>query len=182
MELAPLMSKQTIKLHYGKHHAGYVRKLNGFMRDYPHLIGKTLEDIIRTEDGALFNNAAQIWNHNFFWSCLKPRNDNAPHGAINELIKKDFGSFERFKLLFSEAATGHFGSGWVWLIQKYNGTLTIESTHDAGNPIKTGSGIPLLVIDVWEHAYYVDYYNDRAAYVKAWFNIIDWNFVNTQLR
>eukprot|EP00920_Eleutheroschizon_duboscqi_P027977 GHVT01068358.1.p2 GENE.GHVT01068358.1~~GHVT01068358.1.p2 ORF type:complete len:168 (+),score=9.80 GHVT01068358.1:661-1164(+) len=143
--------------------------------------GKSLEDIIKSAEGGMFNNAAQIWNHSFYWKSMKPGGGGPPTGAIKERINQDFGDFDKFKAQFSAAAAGHFGSGWAWLILGKDGTLKIHQTHDAATPIRDNVGLPLLTCDVWEHAYYIDYRNNRPEYVKAWWNVINWDFANENL-
>jgi len=177
--LKPHISPETIDFHYGKHHQAYVTKLNGLLQNTPDA-SKTLEDLVKTKDGAVFNNAAQVWNHTFYWNGLKP-NGGAPTGKVAELINRDFGSYDKFKEDFLNNCIGHFGSGWVWLLLDSAGKLKIHQTHDAGNPIRDQAGSPLLTCDVWEHAYYVDYRNDRGSYVKSWFNLINWDFVNKNI-
>lgn len=174
--LAPHISKETIQFHYGKHHAGYVTKLNAAVEGKPEA-SMSLDELVKTAQGGMFNNAAQIWNHTFYWKSMAPNAGGDPSGPIAEQINKDFGSFAEFKNQFSAAAAGHFGSGWAWLVKK-DGQLKIEQTHDAGNPLRDGTGVPLLTCDVWEHAYYIDYRNLRPEYIKAWWNLINWNFAN----
>lgn len=172
--LEPHVSKETLTYHYEKHHAGYVKKLNGLIDDGK-FAGKSLEQIIASADpGPLFNNAAQVWNHTFYWHCMAP-NGSKPEGKLAEAIKSQFGSLEKFKQEFSSVATGQFGSGWAWLIQGDNGELSIISTANAGTPVRSG-GKPLLTCDVWEHAYYIDYRNDRAKYIEAFWNVVNWEF------
>ncbi|CEM23297.1 unnamed protein product [Vitrella brassicaformis CCMP3155] len=178
--LAPHISEETINYHYGKHHATYVTKLNGLVEGTENA-KKDLADLVKTTDGGLFNNAAQHWNHSFYWNSLSPSGGGEPKGAIKAAIEQDFGSFQKFKDDFSANAAGHFGSGWVWLVKGTDGKLKIHQTHDAGNPLRDGAGVPLLTCDVWEHAYYVDYRNDRPSYVKAWWNLVNWDFANNNL-
>jgi Fe-Mn family superoxide dismutase len=139
----------------------------------------SLEEIVQRSSGPIFNNAAQVWNHTFYWNCLSPRGGGEPDGPLGEQILRDFGSFLQFKEKFTAAAVGQFGSGWAWLIRGPDGKLVIESTSNAMTPIKDGRK-PLLVCDVWEHAYYIDYRNARAAYVDAFFKLIHWKFVAEQ--
>lgn len=161
---------------------GYVTKLNNMITG-TEWDSKNLEDMIKTGEGGIFNNAAQIWNHSFYWKSMKQNGGEEPTGLIKNQIDKDFGSFEKFKDEFSLNAAGHFGSGWVWLTYSSDKKLRIVQTHDAGCPLKdTGLGTPLLTCDVWEHAYYVDYRNDRAAYIKAWWNLVNWDFANENLK
>ncbi|CEM02490.1 unnamed protein product [Vitrella brassicaformis CCMP3155] len=175
------ISKETIAYHYGKHHATYVRKLNGIAKEKPEIAAMSLEDVVKKSDGAVFNNAAQIWNHNFYWNCLKPNGGGTPTGPIAQKINEAFGSFEAFKEQFSARAAGHFGSGWVWLVQGADGKLNIVDGHDAANPVRDGGDKPVMVIDVWEHAYYIDFRNARPNYINAFFDSINWDFVNSQL-
>ncbi|MGI6241443.1 MAG: superoxide dismutase [Candidatus Omnitrophota bacterium] len=177
--LTPFLSKETLEYHYGKHHQTYVTNLNKLTDGKPEA-SKSLEDLIRTAKGGIFNNAAQVWNHTFYWNCLKPQGGGEPSGAIAEAINASFGSFEEFKTFFSNAATALFGSGWVWLVKDEDGTLGVESLSNAGNPL-TQNQKPLLTIDVWEHAYYIDYRNARAKYIESFWNAINWEFVNQQL-
>ena len=184
--LAPHISAETIDYHYGKHHLAYVNKLNELlgMPENADWKDKTLEEIVIGTTGVMFNQAAQIWNHNFYWECLKPNPDseaNPPTGAIKDLIDRDFGSFDAFKEQFTTTCVGHFGSGWVWLVCGSDGELKITQGHDAGNPLKDLTGMPLLTCDVWEHAYYVDRRNARPAYVAAWWNLVNWEFVNSNV-
>ena len=177
--LAPHISSETLEFHYGKHHNAYVTKLNGMIEGTPHA-ESSLEDIIKNSDGGLFNNAAQVWNHTFYWNCLGPNGGGEPKGQIAEEINKTFGSFASFKEKFSEAAATQFGSGWAWLVKNSDGSLAIEKTSNAGCPI-TSNQKPLLTCDVWEHAYYVDYRNARPKYVEAFWNLVNWDFVQSQL-
>ncbi|ANQ09610.1 Superoxide dismutase [Plasmodium coatneyi] len=179
--LSPHISEETLNFHYNKHHAGYVNKLNGLIKDTP-FATKSLLEIMKESTGAIFNNAAQIWNHSFYWDSMGPNCGGEPHGEIKEKIQEDFGSFNNFKNEFSNVLCGHFGSGWGWLVLNNNNKLVILQTHDAGNPIKDNTGIPILTCDIWEHAYYIDYRNDRASYVKAWWNLVNWNFANENLK
>jgi len=184
--LAPHISAETVDYHYGKHHAAYLNKLNALLAlpENAAWQNKTLEDIVIESSGLIFNQAAQLWNHNFYWRGLKPNPNtvaNAPSGSIKDIIERDYGSFDAFKELFSAKATGHFASGWVWLILGRDGKLAITEGHDAANPLHDRSGAPLLTCDVWEHAYYIDQRNARPAYVAAWWNLVDWDFVNSNL-
>lgn len=181
-ELEPHISKETLDYHHGKHHQTYVTKLNGLAKDNADLQGKTLEDIIKSSSGGVFNNAAQIWNHTFYWNCLAPNGGGAPTGAIADKINSQWGSFEKFQDDFTNQCVNHFGSGWVWLVQKGTGELEISQTHDAGCPVTDTSVVPILTCDVWEHAYYVDYRNVRPEYMKAFWNVINWEFANANLK
>ena len=179
--LAPKgISKEQVTYHYDKHHQGYVTKLNAAAVANPALAGKTIVELIKTEKGPIFNLAAQIFNHTFYWNCLSPEGGSEPTGKLKEAINKDFGSFGKFKEEFSAAANGHFGSGWAWLVADSDNKLKIVQTHDAATPL-TDNLKPLLTCDVWEHAYYVDYRNDRAAYVNTFWNLVNWKFVESQL-
>ena len=178
--LAPHISAETIDFHYGKHHAGYVTKLNAAVEGTDNA-SKDLVELLTGAEGKLFNLAAQHWNHSFYWQSLSPNGGGAPTGAIADAINKDFGSFDAFKAQFSAIAAGHFGSGWAWLVQGADGKLAIVETHDASNPLKEGQGTPILTCDVWEHAYYIDYRNARGQYVEAWWSLINWEFANANL-
>ncbi|GAB5034748.1 superoxide dismutase [Nannochloropsis oceanica] len=179
--LAPHISEETIDYHYGKHHAAYVTKLNGMIKDDPTYAGKSVEEImLAAPAGGLFNNAAQTWNHTFYWNSMAPNAGGPPTGPIADAINSSFGSFDEFKKQFSAAAAGHFGSGWAWLVKK-DGKLAVVSTHDAGNPLKEGLGTPIMTCDVWEHAYYVDYRNARPAYIEAWWSLVNWEWANARL-
>lgn len=175
--LAPHISAETLEYHYGKHHKAYVDKLNG-MVEGTDKADKSLEELIKTESGGVFNNAAQVWNHTFYWNGLSPNGGGAPTGAIADAITAKWGSFEAFKTEISASAAGNFGSGWTWLVKDSNGDLAIVNTDDAANPMTEGH-TPLLTIDVWEHAYYVDYRNARPQYLEAIWNLVNWDFVNS---
>lgn len=177
--LEPHISRETLEHHYGKHHATYVNKLNDGIKGTEYA-DKSLEDIIATATGPIFNNAAQAWNHTFYWQCMTPKGGKAS-GDILDAIKDKFQSLERFEAEFEAASNSHFGSGWVWLVLNKSGELTIASTHDADNPLRHGE-TPLMVCDVWEHAYYIDYRNVRPNYVKAFMSIVNWDFVNEQFK
>jgi len=176
--LEPHISAETLDYHYGKHHQTYVDKLNGMIEGTEHA-GKSLEEIVRNSSGGLFNNAAQAWNHSFYWQCLSPNGGGEPDGALADAIKKNFGSFADFKTKFSDSAVGNFGSGWTWLVKNADGSLALVNTDDAQTPL-TGEAKPLLTCDVWEHAYYIDYRNARPKYVEAFWNLVNWDFVATQ--
>lgn len=173
--LEPHISAETIDFHYGKHHQTYVNNLNNLVggTDYAEM---DLESIVKYADGGIFNNAAQIWNHTFYWNCLSPNGGGVPTGELLEKIEARFASFEEFKDRFSKAAITNFGSGWTWLVQKEDGTLDIVSTSNADTPLK-GKDTPLMTIDVWEHAYYIDYRNARPNYVESFWNLVNWEFV-----
>ena len=173
--LEPHISAETLEYHYGKHHQTYVDKLNGLVEGTEDA-DKPLEDIIRNSSGGLFNNAAQVWNHTFYWHCMSPNGGGKPSGALSDAIDRDFGSFDNFVEKFNEAGVGNFGSGWTWLVKNPDGSLAIINTDDAGTPL-TGDAKPLLTADVWEHAYYIDYRNARPKYLDAFWNLVNWEFV-----
>jgi superoxide dismutase, Fe-Mn family len=178
-KLSPVISKQTLEFHYGKHHLAYVNNLNNLVTGTK-FENASLEAIIREADGTIFNNGAQIWNHTFYFNSFSPNGGGEPSGNLIEAIKTNFGSFAEFKEKFSKASVTLFGSGWTWLIKKSDGKLDIVQEPNAGNPMRSGN-TPLLTCDVWEHAYYLDYQNRRPDYVAAFWNIIDWNFVAQRL-
>ncbi len=178
--LAPHISPETMEYHYGKHHQTYVTNLNNLVPNTP-FANMSLEEIVMKSDGGVFNNAAQIWNHTFYWHSLSPKGGGAPKGDLAAAIDKSFGSFAKFKEDFTKAATTVFGSGWAWLVQKSDGSLAIQQTSNAGCPLKDGVK-PLLTCDVWEHAYYIDFRNARAKYVDAWWNLVNWDFAQSQMK
>ena len=172
--LEPHISANTLSFHHGKHHNAYVTNLNGLIEGTEHE-GKSLEEIIKSSDGGVFNNAAQIWNHTFYWHSLSPNGGGEPSGALADQINADFGSFDKFKEEFSNAAKTQFGSGWAWLVLE-NGKLKVTKTGNAETPITQGQ-IPLLTLDVWEHAYYLDYQNKRPDYIETFLNtLVNWEF------
>jgi len=173
--LAPVISRETLEFHHGKHHQAYVNNLNNLLPSSD-LEGKSLEDIIKSASGGIFNNAAQIWNHSFYWNSISP-NGGKPQGALGEAIIKTFNSFDNFKAEFTKSATTLFGSGWTWLVQNNNGELEILNTVNAGTPI-TDNKTPLFTCDVWEHAYYIDYRNARPKYLEAFWEIVNWEFAS----
>ena len=173
--LEPHISKETLEFHHGKHHRAYVTKLNELIQG-SEFERSSLEEIVKKATGAVFNNAAQAWNHEFYWHCLSPDAGGKPDGDLARAITSSFGSFAGFKDQFSGAAEGRFGSGWAWLIAKPGGTLEVLSTANAETPLR-GGGAPLLTCDVWEHAYYIDYRNARPDYIKAYWNLVNWDFV-----
>lgn len=175
--LAPVISAKTIAVHYGKHHQAYLDNLNKLLSGSG-FEEKTLEEIILNATGGIFNNAAQVWNHTFYWNCLKPSGSKSKNEVI-KAIEKDFSSFEQFIEDFSRAALTLFGSGWAWLVKDKTGKLSIVQESNAGNPMTQGL-TPLLTCDVWEHAYYLDKQNRRADYIKEFWTIVNWNFVNEQ--
>jgi Fe-Mn family superoxide dismutase len=178
--LAPHISAETLEYHYGKHHAGYVTKLNDGVKgtEYAEM---SLEDIIKKADGGIFNNAAQVWNHTFYWNSLSPEGGGEPTGDLAQAINDSFGSFSDFKEKFTNAATGQFGSGWAWLVKNKDGKLDITSTANAETPLTTDA-TPLLTCDVWEHAYYIDYRNARPKYIESFWNLVNWDFVEANLK
>lgn len=176
--LAPVISAETISFHYGKHHQGYVNKLNA-ATEGTKWHDASLEEIINSDEKGLFNNAAQIWNHTFYWNCMGPNAGGDPSGAIATAIDGSFGSFAAFKEQFSTAAAKQFGSGWAWVVKTDSG-IAIETTGNADTPIAHGK-TPILTLDVWEHAYYVDYRNARAKYIEEFWKVINWDFLNKQL-
>ena len=175
--LEPFISAETIDYHYGKHHQTYVTNLNNLIAgtEFENL---SLEDIVRKSSGGIFNNAAQVWNHTFYWNGMKPNGGGKPTGALAEAIDKAFGSFDTFKDEFSKCAVTTFGSGWAWLVKNADDSLALVSTSNAGCPLTAGQK-PLLTIDVWEHAYYIVYRNARPKYVEDFFNVVNWDFVAT---
>ena len=177
--LEPYISKETLEYHHGKHHAAYVAKLNDAIAG-TEFEQRSLEDIVRNASGKILNNAAQAWNHDFYWHCLSPQGGSAD-GEILEAIKEQFRSLEQFEEEFTTAAANHFGSGWAWLVMDKNGKLAITTTHDADTPLHHGQ-VPLLTCDVWEHAYYIDYRNKRPDYLKAFLKVVNWHFVNAQFK
>jgi superoxide dismutase, Fe-Mn family len=174
--LAPNMSEETLEYHYGKHHQTYVTNLNKLIpgTEFESL---SLEEIVKKASGGVFNNAAQIWNHTFFWNSLSPKGGGAPAGALADAINAKYGSYDKFKEEFTKVATGTFGSGWTWLVKKTDGSLDIVSTSNAATPLTTDSK-PLLTLDVWEHAYYIDYRNARPKFIEAFWNIVNWDFAS----
>lgn len=177
--LQPHISRETLEYHHGKHHQAYVTNLNNLVT-HSEFEGKTLENIILKSSGGLFNNAAQVWNHTFYWHCMRPNGGGEPTGVVADQIKKHFGSFSQFKETFSKIAISTFGSGWAWLVKNEEGALEIISTSNAGTPM-TSSKKALLTCDVWEHAYYIDYRNARAQYVEKFWELVNWDFVKENL-
>jgi superoxide dismutase, Fe-Mn family len=177
--LAPHISAETIDFHYGKHHQAYVTNLNKLIEgtEFEHA---SLEEIVRRSSGAVFNNAAQVWNHTFYWDGLSPRGGGEPVGALQGRIVASFGTFGKFVDAFTKIAVGTFGSGWAWLVQSEDGGLAVVSTSNAATPL-TSSSRPLLTCDVWEHAYYIDYRNARASYVEAFWKLVDWEAVASRM-
>jgi len=174
--LQPHISKETLEFHYGKHHQTYVTNLNNLIKgtEFENL---SLEDIVHKSSSGVFNNAAQVWNHTFYWHCLSPNGGGAPTGALGAAIDAKWGSFDEFKKAFSQTAITTFGSGWAWLVKAADGSLELVSTSNAGTPLTLEGKTPLMTCDVWEHAYYVDYRNKRPDYVAAFWNLVNWEFV-----
>ncbi len=177
--LAPHISEETLDYHYGKHHNTYVTNLNNLIAGTEHE-DNSLEEIILTSTGGLFNNAAQVWNHTFYWNCLSPEGGGEPADALGDAINDTFGSFEAFREKFSTSAVTNFGSGWTWLVKNGDGMLQIVNTSNAANPMTNGLK-PLLTCDVWEHAYYIDYRNARPVYLEAFWKLVNWEFVSNNL-
>jgi Fe-Mn family superoxide dismutase len=177
--LEPFMSKETLEYHYGKHHKGYVDKLNALLVGTQHERAP-LDELVRTSKEVIFNNAAQVWNHNFFWRCLAPRGGGNPSAELGKALAQAFGSVDAFRRLFNKAAMDKFGSGWTWLARMRDGRLVVRNTDDADNPLVRGD-TALLACDVWEHAYYIDYRNNRSAYVDAFWKLVNWKFVEGNL-
>ncbi|HNY01102.1 MAG TPA: superoxide dismutase [Bacteroidales bacterium] len=177
--LEPYISKRTIEFHYGKHHQAYVNNLNKLIPG-TEFENATLDEIVMRSSGGIFNNGAQVWNHTFYWNCLKPQGGGEPSGALLEAIVKNFGSFSDFKEKFSTAAATLFGSGWAWLVKKDDGGLAIVQESNAGNPMRNGAA-PLLTCDVWEHAYYLDKQNLRPDYIADFWKLVDWSAVAGRL-
>lgn len=174
--LEPHISKETLEYHYGKHHKAYVDKLNTLIASETQYQDKSLEEIILHSSGPIFNNAAQIWNHTFYWHCLSPQGGGKPEGTVAKAIDESFGSFDQFKEQFTNAAINTFGSGWAWLIKNNDGKIAIVSTSNAQLPM-TNNQTALLTCDVWEHAYYIDYRNSRPNYMDAFWKLVNWDFV-----
>ncbi|MBF0614009.1 MAG: superoxide dismutase [Fe] [Magnetococcales bacterium] len=174
--LEPYISAETLEFHHGKHHQTYVTNLNKLIEGTDHQ-SQSLEEIVMRSSGGLFNNAAQVWNHTFYWNCLTPGGGGAPTGALADAIQARFGSFETFKEKFTATAIGTFGSGWAWLVKNADGSLDLMSTSNAGTPMTEGK-TALLTCDVWEHAYYIDFRNARPKYVEAFWSLVNWDFVS----
>ena len=172
--LAPHISKETLEFHHDKHHQTYVTNLNNLIKG-TEFENATLEEIVKKSSGGIFNNAAQVWNHTFYWDSLKPNGGGQPAGALADAINAKWGSFDKFKEEFTKVAVGTFGSGWAWLVKKADGSLDLVSTSNAATPLTTDAK-PLLTCDVWEHAYYIDYRNARPKYVEAFWNVVNWDF------
>jgi len=177
--LAPHISVETIEYHYGKHHNAYVTNLNKLTEGTPQA-NSSLEEIIKSSEGGIFNNAAQVWNHTFYWNCLSPNGGGKPSGDLAAAIDKQFGSFDKFKEEFTAKCATLFGSGWCFLVKSTDGSLVIEQYANAGNPLTNGK-TPVMTCDVWEHAYYVDYRNARPQYIEAFWKLVNWDFVAKNL-
>lgn len=173
--LEPVISAETIDYHYGKHHQAYVTNLNNLVPG-TEFENSSLEEIVMKSSGGIFNNAAQVWNHTFYWNGLSPNGGGEPSGTLADAISEAFGSFDAFKAAFNTSAVGNFGSGWTWLVKNADGSVEIVNTSNAANPMVDGK-TPLLTIDVWEHAYYVDYRNARPKYMEQIWNLVNWDFV-----
>lgn len=173
--LQPHISKETLEYHYGKHHQTYVTNLNNLIKG-TEFENATLEEIVKKSSAGVFNNAAQVWNHTFYWNCLTPNGGVAPSGALADAINVKWGSFDKFKEEFTKSCLANFGSGWTWLAKKADGSVDIVNTSNAATPL-TGVDTPLMTCDIWEHAYYIDYRNARAKYVEAFWNLANWDFV-----
>lgn len=178
--LEPHISHRTIEFHYGQHHTAYVKNLNNLIEGSRYENMK-LEEIIKNSEGTIFNNAAQVWNHTFYWRCMTPNKGIMPQALLMEAINRDFGSFENFKYMFIKQAATLFGSGWLWLVQDNNGILSLLQTSNAETPLTNENLKPLLTCDVWEHAYYLDQQNQRLAYLNEFWQIINWNFVERNM-
>ncbi len=178
--LEPHISQETLEFHHGKHHKAYVDKTNSLVEgtEFENL---PLEDIVRKANGGLFNQAAQVWNHTFYWNSMGPNGGGEPTGAVADAIRESFGSFEDFKQQFNEKTAANFASGWGWLIKKGDGSLAILETDDAETALTDSSVTPLLTCDIWEHAYYIDYRNARPKYLEAYWNVVNWDFANKNL-
>ena len=173
--LEPTISAETLEYHYGKHHQTYVTNLNNLVPG-TEFEGKSLEEIITKASGGIFNNSAQVWNHTFYWNCMTPNAKGTPEGDLAAAIDSTFGSFDEFKETFSKSAATNFGSGWTWLVKNADGSIAIVNTSNAGCPLTDGQK-PLLTVDVWEHAYYIDFRNARPKYLEAFWGLVNWDFV-----
>ncbi|KXI28642.1 superoxide dismutase [Fe] [Paraglaciecola hydrolytica] len=175
--LEPHISAETLEYHYGKHHATYVAKLNGLVEGTD-MASKSLEEIVKTSEGGVFNNAAQIWNHTFYWNCLSPNGGGEPTGALAAAINAKWGSFADFKAALNDKAVNNFGSSWTWLVKTATGSLDIVNTSNAGTPLTEKGVTPLLTVDLWEHAYYIDYRNMRPKYLEGFWALVNWEFAS----
>lgn len=172
--LAPIISKETLEFHYGKHHQTYVTNLNNLIPG-TEFESASLEEIVKKSSGGVFNNAAQIWNHTFYWNSMAPNAGGEPTGKLADAINAKWGSVAAFKEAFNKSAAGNFGSGWTWLVKKPDGSVDIVNTSNAATPLTTAD-VPLLTCDVWEHAYYIDFRNARPAYLEAFWALVNWDF------
>ncbi|GAA5085313.1 MULTISPECIES: superoxide dismutase [Fe] [Paenalcaligenes] len=172
--LAPHISKETLEYHYGKHHQTYVTNLNNLIEGTD-MANDSLEDIVKKSSGGVFNNAAQVWNHTFYWNSMSPNGGGEPTGALADAINAKWGSFDNFKAEFNKSAAGNFGSGWTWLVKKTDGTVDIVNTSNAATPLTTDD-VALLTCDVWEHAYYIDTRNSRPQYLENFWKVVNWDF------
>lgn len=182
-ELEPYISEKTLSYHYGKHHKAYIDNLNGLLENEgDRYEGKNVEEIVADSQGKIFNNAAQAYNHTFYWYCMSPLTEeaNEPSPSLSKILTDNFGGVEEFKAKFTEVAKTHFGSGWAWLLKKKDGSIEIAGMHDADTPLMNGD-TPLLALDVWEHAYYLDYQNSRPDYIEAFWKVVNWRFVEERL-
>lgn len=178
--LEPHLSARTLEVHYTKHHKGYLEKLRSAATGKA-IAEKPLEDIVCRADGDLYNNAAQVWNHTFYWNSMTPEGGGAPGKRVSTALERDFGSVDDFKQRFAEIASGQFGSGWAWLVENEDARLSVQSTSDAENPMRSGYR-PLLTLDVWEHAYYLDYQNERGKYIAGFLDhLVDWDFIEQNM-
>jgi Fe-Mn family superoxide dismutase len=177
--LAPIISKETLEFHYGKHHQAYVTNLNNLIPG-TEFESSSLEEIVKKSSGGIFNNAAQVWNHTFYWNCMAPNAGGEPTGKLADAINAKWGSFAAFKEAFNKSAAGNFGSGWTWLVKKADGSLDIVNTSNAATPLTT-TDVALLTCDVWEHAYYIDYRNARPKYLESFWNLVNWSFAAKNL-
>jgi Fe-Mn family superoxide dismutase len=177
--LAPIISKETLEFHYGKHHQTYVTNLNNLIPG-TEFESSSLEEIVKKSSGGIFNNAAQVWNHTFYWNSMAPNAGGEPTGKLAEAINAKWGSVAAFKEAFNKSAAGNFGSGWTWLVKKADGSLDIVNTSNAATPL-TSTDVPLLTCDVWEHAYYIDYRNARPKYLESFWNLVNWSFAAKNL-
>ena len=175
--LEPHISAETLEYHYGKHHATYVTKLNGLVEGTD-LAEKSLEEIVKSSEGGVFNNAAQVWNHTFYWNCLSPNGGGEPTGALADAINAKWGSFADFKAAFNDKAVNNFGSSWTWLVKTADGSLDIVNTSNAATPLTDESVTPVMTVDLWEHAYYIDYRNVRPNYMEAFWALANWEFAS----
>jgi Fe-Mn family superoxide dismutase len=177
--LAPIISKETLEFHYGKHHQAYVTNLNNLIPG-TEFESASLEEIVKKSSGGIFNNAAQVWNHTFYWNSMAPNAGGEPTGKLADAIKAKWGSVAAFKEAFNKSAAGNFGSGWTWLVKKADGSLDIVNTSNAATPLTT-TDVALLTCDVWEHAYYIDYRNARPKYLESFWSLVNWSFAAKNL-